>query len=280
MKRVVLAVWICLSILLATTCAGCSDAVAQPLRVADDVQYARSEEVRDAGFTRNEGDATVVQDEFVSMTEDVATAHPEAPVSQDAGVDTFVSPVVFEARVLAPSTCHGRTLRLSDSFYVRGVTPWHLCYVTEDPRAHADGGLAPVRPASVIFEIGRDNALDLDPIIDSDAPRTANPWTTSIAVAIPDDISVPRFNVMNVLPDGIVWALDHDDHGALRSRGTLRAWRVGPDGQQTEMILHPLYAVCGGPMGPSGFPAGNYVPQGLCPAALMSCASGPYHCTH
>lgn len=187
----------------------------------------------------------------------------------------------FEASVLAPTTCHGRTLRLPDSFRQRGLTAWHLCYVTPDPRDRGDAGEMAVRPASVRFEVGRDTGFELEPVVSVLAPRTANPWTASVALALPDTILVPRFNVRQELPlpsTGFLWALDTDGAGGLRSRGLLRAWRVGPDGQQTEVTLEQRFAACGGLVGPTGFPSGNYVPQGMCPAAIMSCPPHRYHC--
>ncbi len=301
MKRLMMAIWISISILLATTCAGCvtnpiviEDAHCDGGDAAQDVvddhatlatdQPTITPAIVDANVptmvdaTQNTHDAatTVAVDAAVSVTDAGSTMDAASPT--DASTSRFL-----EARVLAPTTCHGRTLRLPDAFYARGVTAWHLCYVTEDPHAHPDGGVTPPRPASVTFELGHDGSFDLDPIVDAPAPRTANPWTTSVAIAIPDDITNPRFNVMDVL-DGegaaFLWALDVDGLGGLRTRGTLRAWRVGPDGQQTEVPLQPLFAACDGMIGPSEFPPCGYVPQGLCPAALAGCAPGPYHCRH
>lgn len=203
------------------------------------------------------------------------------PSDASSIVGAFSSTFAFEARVLAASTCHGRTLRLPDSFRQRGLVAWHFCYVTEDPRVAADAGHLTVRPASVRFEVGRDGSLSLEPMVSASAPRTANPWTSSVAVALPDTIMNPRFNVRNDFLSeggGAVWALDQAANGNLLSRGMLRAWRVDAEGQQTEVPLQPLFSICGGTMGPSAYPAGNYVPQGMCPAVLAMCAPGPYHC--
>lgn len=300
MNRLMMTVWICLSVFLATACAGCSS----PAIFLDDASHcdtsdAAGEVSGDRPVFSSQNEVAVTIDAGMATHEDVSEPPHDAEASvadsptmvvdastvarDDVASVTDASPSLFgfEARVLAASTCHGRTLHLSDAYYRRGFSAWHLCYVTEDPHTRPDGGMTPPRPASIIFHVGRDSAIDLDPMIDADAPRTANPWTTSVAVAIPDDITTPRFNVMNVLDtDGILWALDNDAHGGLHARGTLRAWRVGPDGQQTEVMLQPLFSACGGTMGPSGFPSGNYVPQGLCPAALTSCMPGMYHCVH
>lgn len=304
MKRLMMAVWISLSLFLATSCAGCitnpiviEDAHCDAGDAAQDLANDHAPQMQEAVSTSSaltpEAVSRLLPDASTSVddagpppsTDAGATADPDAAPTVDASpsVDAGSPLRFFEARVLAPSTCHGRTLRLPDVFYARGVTAWHLCYVTEDPHAHPDGGVTPPRPASVTFELGHDGSFDLDPVVDAPAPRTANPWTTSVAIAIPDDITNPRFNVMDVL-DGdsgaFLWALDIDGLGGLHARGTLRAWRVGPDGQQTEVTLQPLFAACDGMIGPSEFPPCGYVPLGLCPATLTSCAPGPYHCRH
>lgn len=290
MKRwLLILVWVFFAALSALLSAGCmssgphvcvgSSACEDVLSTSDEGDDARSSDVE-------HGDAPIV--EAVSTTIDVSSA---AGLSVDAGVvvatDASVNPDAmsigsrFEARVLAPSTCHGRTLRLPDEFYQRGMTPWHFCYVTPDPRLRSDAGPSVVRPTAVSFHLERGVGFALETMVSVPAPRTANPWTASVAVALPDTITVPRFNVQQILPSeysGILWALDNDDRGGLRQLGHLRAWRVGPNGEQTEVPLDMQFSICGGTMGPTGFPAGDYVPEGLCPDVLRRCPPHLYHC--
>jgi hypothetical protein len=286
MRYVRVLVWICLVLFFPVHLAGCADFSL----IGDGLEEVRRDVPRsevslvdlplssDAGLdTSFSYDLPFSQDSLSSPALDAR----EADAAEEVGVDT---PMVnaYPAMVLSPTTCHGRTLHLPDMFFQTGLVAWHFCYVTPDPHDREDGGAAPMRPASVSFQVGRgDSVSTLLPMVTASAPLTANPWMASVAVALPTNFNLPRFNVRQDPPIGllgVLWALDGDGRGGLRERGTLRVWRVAADGQQMEVLLAELFLVCGGSRALSDMPTGNYVPQGMCPTVLMSCMPGPYHC--
>lgn len=270
-------VWICVVLFFPVHLAGCADfqLIAADLeRVPRDVPRSDARTVDvfisspDAAMDVIAQDLSVFQDTSSSFVLDAS----DVPI-----VETY------PALVLSPTTCHGRTLRLPDTFFRAGLLAWHFCYVTPDPREREDGGAAPMRPASVCVQAGvSDGVSPLLPMITASAPTSANPWTASVAVALPASTSVPRFNVRQDPPmgfSGIVWALDADGRGGLRRRGNLRVWRVAADGQQMEVPLDERFLVCGGARVAQEMPSGAYVPHGSCPTALRTCEPGPFHCS-
>lgn len=300
MRSIIKLLWVCvlLSISLSAESCGGFKLIADPLEVVarDAASFDRAES-RDGGMAVPPilMDASVPSSDVVSQsTLDVLTVSDRVtfndtmqpdrmmPVDVRASPDIPSVSEMFQSVVLSPTTCHGRTLNLPNTFFQPGLAAWHFCYVTPDPRDREDGGAAPMRPASVSFQVGRgDSVAALLPMVMASAPLTANPWTASVAVALPTDFSLPRFNVRQDPPIGLLgvfWALDGDGRGGLRERGTLRVWRVAADGQQMEVLLDELFLVCGGTQALAGMPSGNYVPQGMCPMPLMACMPGPYHC--
>ncbi len=306
MRSIVKLLWVCvlLSISLSAESCGGFKLIADPLEVvARDAAFFDRTESRDGRMTVSPVlmDASVPTSD-VPLPFDVATQStldamavsdrvsfndtmlPDRMTPVDVRASPDIPPVseMFQSAVLSPTTCHGRTLNLPNTFFQPGLAAWHFCYVTPDPHDREDGGAAPMRPASVSFQVGRgDSVSTLLPMVTASAPLTANPWTASVAVALPTNFNLPRFNVRQDPPIGllgVLWALDGDGRGGLRERGTLRVWRVAADGQQMEVLLAELFLVCGGSRALSDMPTGNYVPQGMCPTVLMSCMPGPYHC--
>jgi hypothetical protein len=287
MRYVRVLVWICLVLFFPVHLAGCADFSL----IGDGLEEVRRDVPRsevslvdlplssDAGLdTSFSYDLPFSQDSLSSPALDAR----EADAAEEVGVDT---PMVnaYPAMVLSPTTCHGRTLHLPDMFFQTGLVAWHFCYVTPDPREREDGGVAPMRPASICVQAGvSDSAASLLPMVTASAPMSANPWTASVAVALPAFVTVPRFNVRQDPPmgfSGIVWALDADGQGGLRERGNLRVWRVAADGQQMEVPLDERFLMCGGTRIAPDMPSGAYVPHGFCPTTLRACATGPFHCS-
>ncbi len=280
-------IWVCIVLFFPVHLAGCADfqLIAADLeRVPRDVPRS---DARTAETSTSSPDAAmdVAAQDLFSFQDTNSSSVLDASDSEVMGVLPSDVPIVetYPAVVLSPTTCHGRTLRLPDTFFQAGLMAWHFCYVTPDPREREDGGVAPMRPASISVQAGvNDGASSLLPMVTASAPTSANPWTASVAVALPAAISAPRFNVRQDPPmgfAGVVWALDADGRGGLRERGNLRVWRVAADGQQMEVPLDERFLVCGGGRVAQDMPNGAYVPHGSCPTALRTCGSGPFYCS-
>jgi hypothetical protein len=288
MRSVMMVIWVQLSLFLAVSLSGCADfkLVGDPLEEVhrDGGRFLRDRDSSDADISSPMRvlDATTLPLDaaasFSDVPEEFSLDVVDASVVSDRSSVSMAPPSL----VLSPTTCHGRTLHLPEMFFQAGMTVWHFCYVTPDPRDREDGGPAPMRPASVSFGAGDDHEpLSLIPLVAATAPLVANPWTASVAVALPATFVTPRFNIRQDPPPGlstVFWALDGDGSGGVRERGFLRVWRVTADGQQTEVPLAELFSVCEGHRLVSDMPSANYVPLGTCPHTLMSCVPGPFHC--
>lgn len=287
MRYVRMLVWICVVLFFPVHLAGCTDfqLIAADLeRVPRDVPRSDARAV-DASVSSPDAAMDVAVQDLSAFQDTSSSFVLDASDSEVLGIPASDVPIVetYPALVLSPTTCHGRTLRLPDAFFRTGLLAWHFCYVTPDPREREDGGVAPMRPASVCVQAGvSDGVSSLLPMVTAPAPTSANPWTASVAVALPASTSVPRFNVRQDPPtgfSGIVWALDADGRGGLRQRGNLRVWRVAADGQQMEVPLDERFLVCGGARVMQEMPSGAYVPHGSCPTTLRTCEPGPFHCS-
>lgn len=287
MRYVSMLVWICLILFFPVHLAGCADFTligADLEEVRRDVPRSEVSLIDTPLFSDAGLDASFVHDLpfFQDTSSSPALDAREADVTGEVVVDIPMLDA-YPSIVLSPTTCHGRTLHLPDTFFQAGLVAWHFCYVTPDPREREDGGAVPMRPASICLQAGvSDSVSSLLPMVTASAPLTANPWTASVAVALPVAISVPRFNVRQDPPmgfSGIVWALDTDGRGGLRERGNLRVWRVAADGQQMEVPLDERFLTCGGARTAPDMPSGAYVPHGSCPTTLRTCESGPFHCS-
>lgn len=286
-------VWFVVSAFLSFFYVGCGtriymdDASAMGDRSVQEV--AVRDVVLDVSRATEVGGADVVMD-VSTRTSDILTVSVDVPSQgQDVSVDSSrmttvvdVGAVRLMGMALSPTTCHGRTLHLPDAMTEPGWQAFHLCYVTLDSRDRLDGGVGNPRPASLDFGVAAVFPTQLVPVVTALAPTTADPWTASVAVAMPIEIAAPGFNIRHQLPSPRemerIWGLNSTGGNGIVVRGTLRLWRVDSNGVQTEVPVQMLFSICGGGIPAGGMPGALYAPEGVCPAGLQSCSPAPYHC--
>lgn len=191
----------------------------------------------------------------------------EEDVSQNKKELALTSSNVIVAK-LAPQTCHGNRLTIPTELrdaLASGLTIWHLCYKT--PSAHtSESPLARHRPTMVTVQlVFPHSATDL---LQSEPPVVANPWTTSLLVALPVNWT-PLFNFTNTYVDGsLLQALDGQAPSFPVQNGGIQAWRVHTGGTQTVTTLN---TACRPVDRLSGQFAG-LIPDGACREGLGPCS--------
>ncbi len=242
--------------------------------------YSVNEEAEVGRVATPGSDASVTPPKLDVPSSDASV---EMDASEDIGTVTRPLGLFTDGtQILSGEECNASSLHLSSALFRAGYTVWHLCFRVQDLSELADDKLD-LRVEGVRFYVGHDPNRGLESIVPVMAPFGRHEWTANIAVALPTEWAAPRFNVQQTTVEGppsIEWSLDGDGYGGLRQFGWFHAWRVDRSGHQTEVELHPTFSACDGMTRPMGFPAGNYVPEGACPSALMTCLHmGGYYCS-
>lgn len=213
------------------------------------------------------------QDPFASFADAADsrtnTDHDETNVdaSQNKKELALTSSNVIVAK-LAPQTCHGNRLTIPMEFRdasASGLTIWHLCYKTPSALT-SESPLARRRPTMVTVQlVFPHSATDL---LQSEPPVVANPWTTSLLVALPVNWT-PLFNFTNTYVDGsLLQALDGQAPSFPVQNGGIQAWRVHTGGTQTVTTLN---TACRSVDRPSRQFAG-LIPDDACHEGLGPCS--------
>ncbi len=199
----------------------------------------------------------------------------------DAGMRDATVPDAgpLDAIVLSPLTCSDRGVRLPSEFFRAGREVWHFCFQTPTLREVTGVGF---RPASVVFARRDVRGGFTQDLVYFPAPRTADPWTASVAVSLP--LADAANLVLNVrLENGaqVAWAADVPRDGTtVLSRGMLRAWTVARDGAQTGVETRLIRSHCLGTNPDTWFPAGGYLPRGRpCPTETLFCQEDANACS-
>lgn len=212
--------------------------------------------------------------------------HPDVPRSDggsspvDGGVTERPLGDGVEAVIVSPSTCQDRGLHVRSDLFRPGFRLWHLCYTT--PRTFPFiAGEMPGRPINVTFFYRPSSTARPMEVIRIPSPASANPWTASAVIRIPDaPTGYPRFNAESDLDvAGQYWAVDRGSSGEeLEVRGTLRAWELTPDAHQTRVEFRAVANGCSGSSPSMLPPAGDFIIPSLCPPDLLRCEAGPFRC--
>lgn len=266
--------------------AGTDSGVVVGIPVVDDAGVNPAPAVS-SGSGRSDG-GSVLSDSGSSAMSDAGSAirsDAASDVRTDAGSDVVSSEPV-DAVALAATTCGSRTLsRLPPGLFRSGYTVYHLCYQTPVARMTTQP-LASQRSSSVLFSRRSMTSASLIDLVRVPAPMSANPWSSSVVVAIPNaPIGAPVFGVHNEIASngGAInsypaVAVDTTT-GRLTLSGTLHIYTVTPDGRQTEVSFHPLANACVDAVS-QGFSSGGniLVSNGACPLDLARCNPAPWHC--
>lgn len=193
-----------------------------------------------------EGIVSVSHDAGTGDRATIADAPSDAQslTKEDAGaasIDLKTRPSPDEEIVtvqLAPQTCHGARLQLSSELQQAlsaNMEVWHLCYKTPTTRTSTEA-LARFRPTQVITSLIFPHREV--PLMRTEAPRVADPWTVSILVALPSR-SMPLFNFVNrYANDEYLFAFEGPSLTFPLQNGEIQAWRVYADGSQVVATPH------------------------------------------
>ena len=232
----------------------------------------------------------VLPDEPVAdanTSEPDAVASPDVTSRADASVDTVDRadatseepvPTAMGAMVISSARCRDGAMHLPATMFGPQVTVWHLCYTTPAP---VMGAADRSRPLAITFTRRNLATGEAVPLIRIEAPRTANPWTASAAIALRAPDELPLFNaILEYAPENRPQAVSVQG-SALAEIGALRLWSVQEAGEKTSFTPRLLADQClNEPEVSTHAPQGDWFPSGLdCPSLnLGRCLPGPFHC--
>ena len=196
-----------------------------------------------------------------------APTRRDASTLHDASTVRGVSSMgeMLLATVLPPTSCHGRRLGANTPGLMMrepNGSLWHLCIKTPS-RTTSDHPLANERAIRVSVHT-MDAGGAYRELLVNEAPMSANPWTTSVLIALPEGWT-PFFHVRAHYANERSFSLARSE--PLRLHGEVRIWNVASDGLQTEqspdrICWNPLDNVEGGT---------GVLPHGTCPEGEASC---------
>ncbi|MFA6429896.1 MAG: hypothetical protein WCV84_05375 [Patescibacteria group bacterium] len=258
------------------------------------VRTEGTEDASPAIDARTNADArTSATDAASSQSDAIPTDSPDVYIRRDPH-DFADAPTGEEAdrletvhaEVISASQCHGRNMAATNTFvgYARdGLSVWHLCYRT--PSTDTSSLPPDQRPRSsrVLFYWYNTILRAYQEVGAVDAPRTANPWTANLLIALPHGRPA-TFNAGNIrtgMAADYLYAVQENvlPNGALELNGQMQVWRVNADGTQT--VAAPAL-LCRDPASRNNAVASRsfFRPNLDCtaPVSLASCAPVEHDC--